>query len=613
MKIFFVFLLLFKYLYSIGESNYRTISEEGIKFIMEREGYVKNVYKDQGNINTIGYGFTSACESLIGRKIEDIKDLNEDDAKSILKYLISHKYEHLVKKYDIIYRFNQNQYDALISFAYNYGGIDKLTNYGKKTIEEISESIIDNTFMTVNGIKNTGLENRRKLEKSLFDKPISTNSNQMRINLYEECSSSFIFASILREKDNSSKIGEYCSNQDIGIIFYDNQNGNIMRSLCDKYYHNSYNYELLICLPYYPILEGVYIIKLIKKGIFSNGDSVLPFDLTNNMYNKTTIYNEASGQYEEIIEDRRIKVYNVSNPLPFYCEHNYNSGLFGNYFFYRGYISLYDKKENIKSSYQVKVKLSFCYNDHSCEEENEYIVQCNIITLRTEKYNEKSGEHLLKCEGLINTNVYFIPNFGNHIEIRYKIADSSIQKIEIPFHLYSNFKVNPPRDILQVQSIEYKGSSDDGRNVFRIYGESKNKKSIRNIGTEKELKDFSIYFYGGFYNQRIPSNCHLFDNSGNFIIECYFSYFNEINSIFSFVDMENTYINENADDYDILLPFELYYSCTISGKNISSEDDESESGKDNESESGKDNKSENKSSFHNISLLTIILLIILVI
>ena len=51
MKIFFVFLLLFKYLYSIGESNYRTISEEGIKFIMEREGYVKNVYKDQGNIN----------------------------------------------------------------------------------------------------------------------------------------------------------------------------------------------------------------------------------------------------------------------------------------------------------------------------------------------------------------------------------------------------------------------------------------------------------------------------------------------------------------------------------------------------------------------------------
>ena len=314
------------------------------------------------------------------------------------------------------------------------------------------------------------------------------------------------------------------------------------------------------------------------------------------MYNKTTIYNETTGQYEEKIEDRRIKVYNISNPLPFYYEHNYNSGLFGNYFFYRAYISLYDKKINIKSSYQVRVELSFCYNDFSCENENEYIVQCKIITLRTEKYNEKSGEHLLKCEGLINTNVYFIQNFGNHIEIRYKIADSSIQKIEIPFHL-SNFKLNPPRDILQVQSIEYKGVSDDGRNVFRIYGESKNKKSIRNIGTEKELKDFSIYFYGGFYNQRIPSNCHLFDNSGNFIIECYFSsYFNEINSIFSFVNMENTYINGNNNDYDIILPFELYYNCTISGK-----------------KSGEDDKSDNKSSFHNISLLIIILLIMLVI
>ena len=115
--------------------------------------------------------------------------------------------------------------------------------------------------MTVNGIKNTGLENRRKLEKSLFDKSISTNSNQMRINSYEDCSSSFIFGSSLKEKDNSRKIGEACYNEDIGIIFYDNQNGNIMRSSCDKYYHTIYNYEELNCYPYYPILEGAYIIK----------------------------------------------------------------------------------------------------------------------------------------------------------------------------------------------------------------------------------------------------------------------------------------------------------------------------------------------------------------
>ena len=308
------------------------------------------------------------------------------------------------------------------------------------------------------------------------------------------------------------------------------------------------------------------------------------------MYNISTIYNEETEQYEEKIEDNRIKIYNVNFPLPIYFEHNRNSELFGNYFFYSGHISLYDKKVKIKSSYQVRVELSFCYKDYSCEIDNEYMVQYNIITLRQEKFNEKSGDHLLKCEGLINTNVYSIPNLGNHIEIRYKIADSSIQQIQVPFNLYSDFRVNPPRDILEIKSIEYKGISDDDRIVFRLYGESKNKKSIRNIGREKELKDFSIYFFGGFYNQKMPSNCYLFDNNGKFIIECYLSYPSKVDAIMSFVDMENTYINGKNNDYDILLPFELYYNCTISSKDF-----------------------QNKSSFHNISLLFIYLLIIFVI
>ena len=51
MKVFFIFLLLLKYLYSIGGYNSKSISEEGIKFIMEREGFKGKIYKDQGDVN----------------------------------------------------------------------------------------------------------------------------------------------------------------------------------------------------------------------------------------------------------------------------------------------------------------------------------------------------------------------------------------------------------------------------------------------------------------------------------------------------------------------------------------------------------------------------------
>lgn len=576
MKQKIVIVLLVKYIFSIADYYNRHTSDEGIKFIMEREGFVKNIYKDQGNIDTIGYGFTSSCESLIGHKIEDIKDLNEDKGKNILIYLLSHKYENLVSKYDIIYRFNQNQFDALVSFAYNYGGIDKLTNYGTRTVEEISSSLLSNDFMTVNGVKNTGLENRRKLEKSLFDKPLLSNSNKMTINYYEQCGGSFIFSGILKNENNAQKIGEDLhSEENIGIIFYDNQNGNTMKSICSKYYHTDYNFQLLTCSPYYPILEGEYVIKLPKNGIFSNGDTVLPFDLTN------------------IMVDKKIGIYNVTFPLPFYHEYSYNSGLYGNYFFYRAYVSLYDKKETIKSSYQVKVELSFCYNTGSCEIDNNYIIQCNFIKLKTENYNSYMGEYLLKCEGLINTNVYNIPNFGNHIEIRYKIADSSIQRIEVPFHLYSNLRSKSPRDILQVNSIEYKKISDEGINIFRLFGKSKNKKSIRNIGTEKNLNNFNIKFYGGYYNQGIESLCYLFDNNGDFIIECYLNeIYDEKNLIISYVEMENTFINDNNNDYDILLPFGIYGNYIIPGKKMAES---------------------NKSSFYHISLLFIKIIFFLII
>lgn len=77
------------------------------------------------------------------------------------------KFEAKVNKYQSKYNFNQNQYDSLVSFAYNVGSIDGLTANGTRTIAQISSK-----FMVYNksgGKVLAGLTKRRAAEKKLFN------------------------------------------------------------------------------------------------------------------------------------------------------------------------------------------------------------------------------------------------------------------------------------------------------------------------------------------------------------------------------------------------------------------------------------------------------------
>lgn len=66
----------------------------------------------------------------------------------------------------------QNEFDAMVSFAYNTGSIDKLTVNGKRTKAEVSEKIL--LYVTDrNGNVLQGLVNRRKAEQELFLKASS--------------------------------------------------------------------------------------------------------------------------------------------------------------------------------------------------------------------------------------------------------------------------------------------------------------------------------------------------------------------------------------------------------------------------------------------------------
>lgn len=153
------------------------ISENGLELIKSFEGLRLNAYKcvSTEKYYTIGYGH-------YGADVTKDMVITEKEAENYLRTDVA-KFEKLVEKYDYIYHFNQNQFDALVSFAYNVGNIDQLTNYGKRSLDTIREKIL---LYNKSGNKVLqGLLNRRKKELELFnttcDNEVDTNKTYTEI------------------------------------------------------------------------------------------------------------------------------------------------------------------------------------------------------------------------------------------------------------------------------------------------------------------------------------------------------------------------------------------------------------------------------------------------
>lgn len=146
------------------------ISQRGIDLIKEFEGCVLHAYRDSVGVITIGIGTTNADASIIGTKIYMGMTISQETAEEWLRKSVNYKYVPLVMKYDNIYHWNQNQLDALTSFAYNIGSIDQLTANGSRSIAEISEKIL--LYDKAGGQTLAGLTRRRRAEKALFDEKV---------------------------------------------------------------------------------------------------------------------------------------------------------------------------------------------------------------------------------------------------------------------------------------------------------------------------------------------------------------------------------------------------------------------------------------------------------
>lgn len=136
-------------------------STNGIKLIQQFEGCRLTAYKAVATEKyyTIGYGHYGA-DVTKGMTITQAK------ATSLLKSDLA-KFEKQIDKYASKYKFNQNQYDALVSFAYNIGNIDGLTRNGTRCIAEISDAIVK--YNKAGGKVLAGLTKRRKAEQELFN------------------------------------------------------------------------------------------------------------------------------------------------------------------------------------------------------------------------------------------------------------------------------------------------------------------------------------------------------------------------------------------------------------------------------------------------------------
>lgn len=141
------------------------ISERGIDLIISFEGFTAKATKcvKSEKYLTIGFGH-------YGKDVKAGDKITKKDAKALLtKDLIG--FETKVNKYNDVYHFSQNEFDALVSFCYNVGNIDKLTANGHRTRTEIADAML--RYVNSGGKKLTGLVRRRTKERELFLTPIS--------------------------------------------------------------------------------------------------------------------------------------------------------------------------------------------------------------------------------------------------------------------------------------------------------------------------------------------------------------------------------------------------------------------------------------------------------
>jgi lysozyme len=141
---------------------------KGINLIKSFEGFRSKPYKCPAGVPTIGYGATFYPD---GKKVTmSDREIMEEKATELLHSMLGN-FEKYVDSY-CIDSITQNQFDALVSFAYNLGPANlKSSTLLKKVNQNPNDETIKDEFrkwVKAGGKKLAGLVKRREAESNLY-------------------------------------------------------------------------------------------------------------------------------------------------------------------------------------------------------------------------------------------------------------------------------------------------------------------------------------------------------------------------------------------------------------------------------------------------------------
>lgn len=131
------------------------ISEKGLRLIKNFEGCRLTAYKCSAGVWTIGWGHTAGVKQGMTITQKQADDMLKTDLVVYENHVKSLKRE-----------FNQNEFDALVSFCYNCGIGSLKTLCKNRTNAQIAEALL--LYNKAGGRVLEGLNRRRKAERELF-------------------------------------------------------------------------------------------------------------------------------------------------------------------------------------------------------------------------------------------------------------------------------------------------------------------------------------------------------------------------------------------------------------------------------------------------------------